>query len=155
MANVTPRKNKQGEIISYQVKVFDGYNADGTKRKPHIATYHPEPGMTKKQIEKALNEFVVNFEQQCHAGLAGDGKQKFAVYAEYVLNLKEQSGELRTHTLTRYRQLMERINAGIGHLKISDIRPQHLNQLYEQLSQEGIRKSGEKAVLLPGALFVI
>ena len=44
---------------------------------------------------------------------------------------------------------MERINAGIGHIKICDIRPQHLNALYEQLGQQGLRKSAEKAILKP------
>lgn len=34
---------------------------------------------------------------------------------------------------------MERILPAIGHMKLADIRPQHLNLLYEQLSQPGIR----------------
>lgn len=57
---------------------------------------------------------------------------------------------MRTHTLSRYRELLKRVNAGIGHLKICDIRPQHLNQFYEQLAKEGIRKNASKAVILPG-----
>ena len=150
MANITPRKNKKGEIISYRVRVSRGYDAQGHQMKPFETTFRPEPGLTKRQAEKALNEFVVTFEQQCRAGLAGDGKQKFSVYAEYVLDLKEKSGELRTHTLSRYRELLNRVNAGIGHLKICDIRPQHLNQFYEQLAKEGIRKNASKAVILPG-----
>ena len=148
MASITPRKNKHGEIISYQVRVSDGYNADGSRRKSHIATYHPEPGMTKKQIEKAVNEFAVIFAQQCRAGYAADNKQKFAAYAAYCMELWETSGTLKTSTLSLYRYYLERINQGIGHLKLSDIRPQHLNQFYTQLMQGGIRQGGEKAVIL-------
>ena len=38
----------------------------------------------------------------------------------------------------------------IGHLRLVDIRPQHLNMFYEQLLQEGIREDTETAVILPG-----
>lgn len=64
-----------------------------------------------------------------------------------MINLKEQSGELRHHTVVRYKELLKRINEGIGHIKLCDIRPQHLNALYEQLSKEGLRKNGAKAIL--------
>jgi integrase len=139
MASITPRKNKHGEIISYQVRVSDGYNADGSRRKSHIATYHPEPGMTEKQIEKGVNEFAVNFEQQCRAGLIGDSKQKFQTYAEYCFGLWERNQTLKESTLFLYHRHSVRVFAGIGHLKISDIRPQHLNAFYEQLQTPGIR----------------
>lgn len=147
MANITARKNKKGEIISYRIRVSRGYDAQGKKLKPYEMTWKPAPNMTGKQIEKELNRTAVIFEQQCKAGLSGNGKQKFADYAEYVLHLKEQSGELRRHTAVRYHELLERINASIGHIKLCDIRPQHLNALYEQLGKEGLRKSSAKAVL--------
>ena len=54
MANITPRKNKDGEIISYQIRVFRGRNADGTRLKDYMMTWRPTPGMTKRQITKEL-----------------------------------------------------------------------------------------------------
>jgi integrase len=48
-------------------------------------------------------------------------------------------------TVFGYRNLMTRINAAIGHLKLADIRPQHLNSFYKNLSESGIRNSGTKA----------
>lgn len=146
MANITPRRNKNGEIISYRIRVSKGYDATGKKLNPYVMTWKPSAGMTAKQIEKELHKQAIAFEELCNQGLAGDGKQKFSVYADYVIDLKTKSGELRHHTVTRYRDLLKRINAGIGHIKLSDIRPQHLNQLYEQLSRQGLRKAGEKAV---------
>ncbi|MDE5754212.1 MAG: site-specific integrase [Oscillospiraceae bacterium] len=150
MANITTRKNKAGEIISYRIRVARGYDSSGKKLKPYEMTWRPAPHMSNKQIEKELNSVAVTFEQQCKAGLAGNGKQKFADYAGYVMHLKEQNGELRHHTAVRYRELLERVNAGIGHIRICDIRPQHLNAFYEQLGKEGIRKANEKAVLKSG-----
>ena len=50
MANITPRRNKDGEIISYQIRIFRGRNADGTRLKDYMMTWRPTPGMTKRQI---------------------------------------------------------------------------------------------------------
>lgn len=147
MPSITPRKNKDGDIISYTIRVYHGYDSKGKRLKPYTMTYKPAPNMTAKQIEKALNKQAVMFEEQCKQGLLGNNRQKFGAYAEYVINLKEQSGELRHHTVVRYRELLKRVNEGIGHIKLSDIRPQHLNSLYEQLSKEGLRKNTTKAIL--------
>lgn len=70
-----------------------------------------------------------------------DNRQTFAEYAAYVLDLKERSGT-KPKTLDRYRELMGRINQAIGHMKLADIRPQHLNSFYKNLSEPGIRETG-------------
>lgn len=149
MASISKRTDKNGNVVSYRIRVSAGYNVDGTKRKPFETTFKPDSGLTKKQIEKALNAFVVDFEQQCRAGLVGDARQKFQQYAEYCLELWETAGTLKASTLALYRYYLERINQGIGHLKLVDIKPQHLNQFYTQLMQNGIRQGNEKAVILP------
>ncbi|MDL2220891.1 tyrosine-type recombinase/integrase, partial [Eubacteriales bacterium OttesenSCG-928-N14] len=65
---------------------------------------------------------------------------------EYVLSLKERIGT-KPRTIERYEQLLDRINPVIGHLKLVDIRPQHLNNLYILLSERGSRINSQKAVL--------
>ena len=57
---------------------------------------------------------------------------KFCDYAEYVLDLKERTG-LSPTTIERYRSMLPRIFDGIGHLKVGDIRPFHLNDFYKHL----------------------
>ena len=69
-----------------------------------------------------------------------DNRQTFAEYAAYVLELKERSGT-KSKTIDRYRGLMSRINQAIGHMKLADIRPQHLNSFYKNLSEPGIRET--------------
>ena len=44
-----------------------------------------------------------------------------------------------------YRELLPRINAAIGHLKLTDIRPQHLNLFYANMAEAGIRTAAVKA----------
>lgn len=141
-----PRKNKQGDIISYRIRVSRGYDSSGKKLKPYETTWKPSPNMTERQIQKELQRQATLFEEQCRQGLAGDGRQKFGEYSAYVIDLKEKSGELRHHTVVRYRELLGQVNAGIGHIWLCDLRPQHLNQLYEQLSKKGLRKSADKAL---------
>ncbi len=38
MANISERKNKKGEIISYRIRVSKGYDAQGKKLKPFEMT---------------------------------------------------------------------------------------------------------------------
>lgn len=100
--------------------------------------------MTARQIEKELNRQAVQFEEQIKNGYALDNKQTFAQYADYVVSLKERSG-VKHSVVYWYKSQLERINAGIGHLKLSEIRPQHLNAFYEQLSSKGLRENGTRA----------
>lgn len=63
-------------------------------------------------------------------------RQTFAEYAAYVLDLKERDGK---KTLDRYKELLVRINQAIGHIKLVDLRPQHLNSFYKNLTEPGVR----------------
>lgn len=146
MANIFPRKNKDGVITSYTIRVSRGYDGFGRRLKPYTLTYKPSPNMTPKQIEKELNKTAVMFEEQCRLGYSHNNKQTFAQYAEYVLKRKEESG-VKHRTLVRYNELLIRINAGIGHIKLVDLRPQHLTELYSQLRKPGLRKNSSKATL--------
>lgn len=94
--------------------------------------------MTARQIEKAVQRAAADFERSIEQGFALDNRQTLADYAEYVLDLKLRTG-LRPKTADRYRELLGRINPAIGHLKIADIRPQHLNSFYKNLGENGIR----------------
>lgn len=140
MASISPRKNKKGVITSYTIRVYHGYDSNGNRLKPYTMSYKPAPDMTTKQAEKEVQRQALLFEEQCKLGYMPDNKQTFAEYAEYVLDIKEQAGTKHT-TITRYRELLKRINNGIGHIKLVDIRPQHLTELYSVLRQNGQRKN--------------
>ncbi len=89
MPNITPRKNKNGEITSYTIRVYHGYDSNGKRLKPYTMSYKPAPNMTAKQIEKEVQRQAMLFEEQCRLGYAPDSRQTFARYAEYVLKSKE------------------------------------------------------------------
>lgn len=138
MATIEKIPGKAG--ITYRITVSGGFDTAG-KRIRHRMTYKPEPGMTARQTEKAVQRAAADFERSIEQGYALDNRQTFAEYAAYVLDLKERDGT-KAKTLDRYKELMIRINQAIGHLKLADIRPQHLNSFYKNLAEPGIRLGG-------------
>lgn len=144
MANITKINNKDGSI-SFKIKVYKGRSADGRQLKPYTMTYKAPATMKEKQAEKEAERQANLFEEKCKQGVIADNRQTFEVYANYVLDLKRRNG-LKETTYTRYTELLRRINAGIGHLKVKSVRPQHLNAFYILLSESGIRLSPTKAI---------
>ena len=133
MANITRRGN------SFTITVTDGTNKAGKKVR-HYMTWKPEKGMTDRQIENAVKKAADEFEQSILKGFEIDKKLSFEVYADTVLQDKARTGT-KPRTIERYRELLCRINPAIGHMKLTAIRPSHLNALYRNLSEEGIRNS--------------
>lgn len=46
MANISARKNKNGEIISYRIRVSRGYDSNGKQLKPYEMTWRPASDMS-------------------------------------------------------------------------------------------------------------
>ena len=141
MACIKKIKNKNS--ISYQITVSNGRDAVN-RQKRYYLTWTPEPGMTQRQVEKEVQKQALEFERQIELGYVIDNKQTFTDYAAYVIDLKERNGA-KHRTIVRYRDLMKRIIPAIGHIKLVDLRPQHLNSLYKNLGDVGIREDGATA----------
>ena len=135
MATIEKIAGKAG--TAYRISVSSGFDTSG-KRIRHRKTYKPTPGMTERQIQKAVQRAATDFERSIEQGYSLDNKQTFVEYAEYVLELKERDGT-KTKTLDRYRELLIRINQAIGHIKLADLPPQHMNSFYKNLAEPGIR----------------
>lgn len=132
MANVTPRRDKNGNITSYTIRVYHGYDSSGKRLKPFTTSYKPENGMTAKQIEKELNRFVVKFEEQCKTGKAAHSSMRLAeFYPQYLETIKTT---LSPTTVDTYKALIERqILPALGHLKLKDITSAHIQHFIQQL----------------------
>lgn len=143
MATIEKYTGKDG--LTYRITVYAGFDTQG-KRIRHRMSYKPTPGMTPRQIEKAAQKAAMDFERSIEQGFALDNRQTFAEYAAYVLDLKQRTGT-KARTLDRYQDMMVRINQAIGHIKLADLRPQHLNSFYKNLSEPGIRIGGGSATV--------
>lgn len=139
MANITERI-VDGKIVSYRIRVYRGRDKDGKQLKPYQTTFQvPEklwykPEKARKEAEKA----AVLFEEECKAGNVSAEHKRFADYADYVMTLKERDNEHRT--VNRYKELLERINEEIGHIRLDELNCEHLNNFYLKLGKDGANK---------------
>ena len=137
MAKITKRMKKDGSC-SYCIRVSNGYDRRGRQVMVN-RMFTPSPGMTGKKLEKELQRQADAFEQEVHAGVLLDASMKvddlierwFTEYAEKKLKPK---------TVYNYRRLVPRISAGLGQLKVCQVKPAHLMAFYSNLEEQGVRE---------------
>ena len=93
MANLQERRNKEGKLVSYSIRVHRGRGLDGKQLKPYTATFEVAPTWSEKTARKKTEAFAVTFEKSCREGIVSDSRQTFAQYCAYVLELKESRGQ--------------------------------------------------------------
>ncbi len=133
MASVRKLEGKAG--TTYKITVCTGRDNTG-KQIRHFKTWKPPEDMTARQIEKEVKKVAYEFEQEILYGFHADNRQTFTEFSEYFVSLREQQG-YKPGTIARFRHKLKRINKAIGHLKLCDIRPKHLNDFYYSLAQPG------------------
>lgn len=130
MATITKTKNGNG----YRIRAYAGYDVKG-KQIERSTTWVIPDGMSEKAAYKEALRQAVLFEEKIKACADCDGRIKLCDFAElWFANYAE--AKLRPHTVVRYRELFERINAFLGHLPLERIRPMHLIEFYKILENE-------------------
>ncbi len=145
MPYIEPRRNQNGVITSYRLVVSAGLDQDGKQIRRRSLWTPPSRDMSEAQMEREATAAAYKFEDQIKKGYSLDNNQTFAEYAQYVMDLKERIG-VKTSTLDRYLDMLPRINAAIGHLKLCNIRPQHLNDFYKDMMENAVRSDSARAV---------
>lgn len=140
MANITKRGN------SYLIRVSEGYDNTGKKLYKSM-TWRPDPKLTPKQIEKELNKVTVQFEERVKSGLESNNPR--LTLAEFVPQyLAIKKGVLAPYTYDKYAKTFDRlIIPQLGHLRLSDIKPIHIQNFIKKLSEcecVYVFKNGEK-----------
>lgn len=90
MASIRKIEGKNG--VSYKITVTKGRDHNGRQIR-HYLTWTPEPKMTARQIEKAVQKAAFEFEQKIEKGFEVNSRQTFSEYARYVIRLKERTGK--------------------------------------------------------------
>ena len=132
MATIRKRGN------AYQIRVSAGYDSNG-KQIVKTKSWTPAPGMTKKQIEKELNKQAVNFEQQVETGQFLDGTITLAEFIEKWMKEYAQK-QLKEKSIKGYNDVIPVILQAIGHIKLAKLQPHHLQEFYNNLSEDGMRR---------------
>ncbi len=138
MANVTKRGN------SYRIKVSAGYDAAG-KQLTYSTTYKPAPGMTEKQINKAVQETVRQFEEKIRNGYLANDRIRFSAFAEEWMH-RHCEKHLADKTIHDYKKLLERVNAAFGHVRMCDLRPGVLQRFFDDLASARNGRAPEQAL---------
>lgn len=143
MASYTARKNKAGEIVSYQIKVSRGRDKlTGKQLTPFTTTYTPPAGWSKKSVERDLIRFMGEFEAACRRGeiltkeqqkqqaldiaervklekAEQERKPTFSAYASQFI--KEKSAVYAPGTLENYQIVLRKAAIVFGNMKLEDI----------------------------------
>ena len=106
MASTRARTNKQGEVISYEIRVARGRDENGKQIKPFTTTWTPPEGWSKRSIEKELARVAGQFEADCKAGLVLTKEQRAEQErAEREQEKNRQREEERKVTFKRYMEI--------------------------------------------------
>lgn len=138
MATAIPYKDKNGNIVSYQIQVFRGRDSTGKKLKPYTESWKvPETYKSEKTIKKALEKAMGAFEAECKAGQVSIDNSTLSEYCRRYIELKKSN---KKKSVAFYESLLPRIDAEIGFIRLDKLRAKHLDDFYLKLQQEGVRK---------------
>ena len=107
MATITPRRNKDGILISYAIRAYVGRNADG-KQLFENTTFPVDSKWKEVTARKKAEAFAATFERDIRNGVVSNENRTFEDYAEYVIRLKETTGTCKRTTLDNYRMIRSR-----------------------------------------------
>ena len=136
MANITARKNKNGEITSYRIRVFTGRDIDG-KQKMKTLSWTPPEGMTQFQINKEIKAIAADFEKKCNNETSIDDNITFKELTDIWIKDYAETN-LKKTTFLSYKQQLIYVNKEIGHLKINKINPITLSSLYAKMLKKKV-----------------
>lgn len=129
MATIRRRPNG-----TYEIKVSCGYGVDGKQRNQY-KSYKPEPGMTKRQIEKEVQRQAILFEEDCKRGQI-TAAVKFETFAEQWFE-EYAKVNLRPTSYARMKQLTKRVYPAIGHKRLDKITARDIQKFITDMLTNG------------------
>uniref|UniRef100_UPI0040260BCC site-specific integrase n=1 Tax=Ruminococcus bicirculans (ex Wegman et al. 2014) TaxID=1160721 RepID=UPI0040260BCC len=129
MATIRRRPNG-----TYEINVSCGYGVDGKQRNQY-KSYKPEPGMTKRQIEKEVQRQAILFEEDCKRGHI-TAAVKFETFAEQWFE-EYAKVNLRPTSYARMKQLTKRVYPAIGHKRLDKITARDIQKFITDMLTNG------------------
>lgn len=129
MATIRRRPNG-----TYEIKVSCGYGVD-EKQRNQYKSYKPEPGMTKRQIEKEVQRQAILFEEDCKRGQI-TAAVKFETFAEQWFE-EYAKVNLRPTSYARMKQLTKRVYPAIGHKRLDKITARDIQKFITDMLTNG------------------
>jgi integrase len=128
---------KKKPCNTWQLVVEGERDADG-KRLQHYRSFRGD----RAEADRALRQFLSELE----TGYVGDGDR--LTVAEFVEQwLLHTATRVRASTVARYRQLLERrVVPAVGSLKLRELRPMHIQRLYDVALHSGNDRKNKTAL---------
>ena len=162
MASITERKDKQGNVISYQIKVSRGRNpVTGKQLTPYTETFTPPKGWSDKAIQRALEKAKGDFESRCNRGEVLTKEERKAreleriqqvqkdqlkpTFNQYIeIYLKDKSVSNGKSTIRDYRINLRKASQTFGEIKLENITFLQVKEYITNLQVNGTNeKTGE------------
>ncbi|OPX83380.1 MAG: putative prophage phiRv2 integrase [Pelotomaculum sp. PtaB.Bin104] len=113
---------------------------DGTRKKYYRTIKTSSPKVAEKELAKFVTEVEGN-------NFIEPSKLTFSAFVDRWLKEYAEK-DLAPKTVHRYKQILNtRILPALGHIKIQQLKPIHLKEFYNNLTEDGIRTDGR-----PGGL---
>jgi integrase len=138
--NIQERKNKDGKITSFRVRVFDHRDVTTGKQIFKNLSVKYEESKSELWNRKNAEKQGAIFEKSVDEHTATTSIISFNEYTDYVLKIKEQSG-VTGGTIRNYKNHQKRLAPYVGHIRLKDLLPNTLNKKYSEMIESGISKT--------------
>ena len=138
--NIQERKNKEGKITSYRIRVFDHRDAQTGKQVFRTLSVKYDDTKSAAWNKKNAEKQAVIFEKGIEEQTASDSRVTFDEYCDYAIKIKEQTS-VSPSTAYTYRRCKKRVSPYIGHIQLKKMTPAAINNAYSQMLDEGMSKS--------------
>ena len=150
MASVKELNTKSG--IVYKIFVSNGYDLKG-KKIVKTTTYKPDTTLTPTQQKKALNKFVIEFEDKVKNGYTFDGnKMTFELFAQkWLADVKDG---LAYSTYESYEMIItKRIVPYFKGYTVAKIKIPLVEAFYKEMAKQYSYGSVKKSAVVLGSMF--
>lgn len=136
--NIQTRRNKDGKITSYRVRVFDHRDVNGRQVfKTLSVKYNPNKSESWNRTNAEKQGYI--FEKGVEEQTVSDARITFDNYTDYFIELKKQAG-IAPSTANFYRFNKKKLSPYIGYIQLKNLTPKALNNAYSELLNSGNSK---------------
>ena len=136
--NIQERKNKNGKITSYRVRVFDHRDTQTGKQIFKNLSVKYDDAKSESWNRKNAEKQGAIFENAIDEHTATTSNITFDSYAEYCKKIKLQTETITKSTAVGYSYKQRRLAPFIGHIRLKDITPNVLNKKYLEMLEADV-----------------
>lgn len=142
MANIQQRGN------TYKITAYSGYDTAG-KQIRRTMTYKPSEDLSPAKLKKELDKIALDFEEKCNLGYVMDSNIKLIDFIEIWFKNYVGNKNLSPVTVRGYQNESIRIIEELGHIKMGQITPKHIQDFYAKIKGSTGVRGGEKFKATP------